>query len=105
MSTIVAQARKKLATLSFSRTAYTISPRGTRVYYALSYLPVEGVSSCTPTGSYNIERLAANMWVVTSKFGMTTSEQAIQRVGTFGTMATAKKCAQEDYTRWMNKRP
>ena len=42
-----------------ARDAY-ISPRGTRVYSAVSYL-----DSDTPNGRYEIERLSSSMWAVT----------------------------------------
>ena len=85
--------------LTFHRNAYTVSPRGTKVYYALTYGQIAGLPDYAPTGSYNIEKLSATMWVVTAKVGATVSTQTIRRVGTFRTLAAAQKVAQDDHAR------
>lgn len=88
--------------LSFNRNAYMVSARGTRVYYALTYGQIEGMPSYAPSGSYNIEKLTATMWVVTAKLGGTmraTQPETVRRVGTFRTLAIAQKAAQDDYAR------
>lgn len=83
--------------LSFNRNAYMVSARGTRVYYALTYGQIEGMPSYAPSGSYNIEKLSATMWVVTAKLGRTRATETITRVGNFRTFAIAQKAAQDDY--------
>lgn len=94
--------------LDFHRDAYTVSPRGTRVYYALSYLPPEGrdYDGYSPTGAYHIERLGASMWVVTARSGMTNTEQLanIRHLGSFKTHTVAKQIANNDYHRQQFRR-
>lgn len=85
--------------LSFHRNLYTVSPRGTRVYFALTYGQIAGLPDYAPTGAYNIEKLSATMWVVTAKVGAKVSEQTVRRVGNFNTLAAAQKAAQDDHAR------
>jgi hypothetical protein len=44
----------------FSHDTSSVSPRGTRIYWASTWLQSE-----TPNGRYEIEKLSGSMWVVT----------------------------------------
>lgn len=87
--------------LTFHRNAYTVSPRGTKVYFALTYGQIEGMPDYAPSGSYQIEKLSATMWVVITQVGTTAEarRESTRRIGIFKTLSQAQTAAQNDNAR------